>query len=215
MCYSKSIDKLLSFGLSNLRKILKDGGLSLGKIDEILKKPGDYVEIPSVSWNYTGQTTKLAEVSMYLRKDSEGLFLELRYYHSLKGDICSRFYLVKKESNLKPGTYRYYILDPYQERDSLCSKIYLLPERGVFVTRSVLTEKKALYSIQRKGHTDRSLFGIKVPETRYRKSHYRGRVTPFWDRYERLNEKQWENYVLFSLRKKLISPGEIAPLLTH
>ena len=203
MCYRTSTDSLLSFGISNLTRLLRREGYSLNKIDSLFRPDStDKVEIPSYTWtrrnNWTGETERLGEVYLCIRKGLGGLCLEIRYNVKRDGkswdNMSLRYDLVRRESNLKPGTYRYYFRDPYSQGDSLCSKLYLLPEVGEFVPRSVLQSWGVLYKQQRRGKKDRFFSGGKRPpreeELRYRKRHYRGKETPFWRRYLELCEEE-------------------------
>ena len=190
MCHPSSIESLLSFGLPDINKILRRSGYSLQKIDSTFV-PGNYMIIP-LSWKNSSR------VEVCIGKDSGGLYMETRYVIS-QGDrggkrMSLRYDLERRESNLKAGTFRYYIRDPYPQEERLCTKLYLLPDTGVFVPRSVLTTYGVLYSQQRKGHTARYYFSPKkIPETKYRKSHYRGRITPFWESYRKLcEERDWK-----------------------
>ena len=203
MCYYASLDSLPSFGIQEINHSLRSVGCPLSKIDSL--PPGSWEKISFSplyffyrdSW--TGERREGRKILLNLRRDTEGLYLEIRYSLSTKespGDMYIRYNLVKRESNLIPGTYRYYFSDPYaKEGDSLCSKLYFYPETGEFVPRSVLSSFGVLYSQQRKGHTQRYYFGIssRIPsgdKLRYRKTHYRGKITPFQERYNRLQEEE-------------------------
>ena len=191
MCYPRNIESLPTFGIKTLRTQLQREGYSLGKIDSLLSS-GGFVQI-SQNWTQTdswGERKVLLSVEIYLRKDENGLYLETH-----RGDLRlgERYYLEKRESNLKPGTFRYYFADPFTP-GTLCEKLYYLPDVGEFLPRSILSSHRVRYSQQRKGHSDRYFFSPKhIPEgkeLRYRKSHYRGKITPFWDRYQRLSEER-------------------------
>ena len=201
MCHPSSRESLLSFGISEITRELRRKGYTWHKIDLLLKPDSrrNYVEIPwtwtTTSGGYLNRTEKKSSVKVYIRKDLSGLYLEIRYTLTrqlqsgeVRDNISTRYDLAKRESNLKPGTYRYYIKDPYStEREGLCTRLYLLPDIGEFVPRSILKSHGVLYSQQRKGHKDRYLFpSWEAPKTKYRKSHYRGRITPFWERYEEI-----------------------------
>lgn len=183
MCYSRSVEGLLSFGLSDINKILRREGYTLSSFETLLRGPSDYAS-SRLTW---GEGGNLGEVEVRILKDSEGLALELRYYiPSRKRAENLRYKLEKVESNLLPGTYRYYIQDPYTEGGGLCSRLYLIPEIGEFVPRSILKDWRVLYRTQRRSRKDRYYYFSKLPETRYRKFHYRGRETPFGRRYQEL-----------------------------
>lgn len=210
MCYSRSVSELLSFGISEITRGLRRKGYTLHKID--LKFLPDaklnYIEIPWVwtttSGGYYNRTEKKYSVKAFIRKDFSGLYLEIKYTLTrqlpsgeISNNICTRYDLVRRESNLKPGTYRYYFKDPYSTLDpegGLCTRLYLIPELGEFVPRSVLKSWGVLYSQQRKGHKDRYYYprGKKWGETstRYRKTHYRGKETPFWRKYQEIQEER-------------------------
>ncbi len=117
-----------------------------------------------------------------------------------------RYYLVAKESNLKPGTYRYYFIDPYTDKEpGLCTKLYLY--RGVFYPRSILQSYGVLYKQQREGHTRRYVwtFYSRVPrweDMRRRKSHYRGKETPVWRRYNYLCEEGDSRLLEYLIKKE-------------
>ena len=203
----KSIDSLFSFGLSDINKFLRkvDKRLSISWIDsQLTGKPGGKV-LPTGGMNITitrGNSSINFVVSIY--KDSEGLYLLLLYKIGDSPISEYRYKLVKKESNLKPGTYRYYILDPYSLKpDTLCTRLYFLPVSGEFVTRSLLKDWGILYAQQKKGKADRYYFGYKKPpgedKLKYRKSHYRGKITPFWRRYEELVERDRYREVAYLL----------------
>ena len=203
MCYPTSTDNLLSFGIPSINKLLHKEGYTLQSLESRCR-PGteDGANFPSFTWTrtnrWTGEREKLGEVGLFIRRGLGGLYLEIRYNIRRKGGswekMCLRYDLVRRESNLKPGTYRYYFRDPYTQGDSLCSQLYLLPEIGEFVPRSVLKSHGVLYAQQRAGHKERYFGGGKRPpeDIRYRKKHYRGKETPFWRRYQELIEE--DNY---------------------
>ena len=203
MCYRISTENLLSFGIPSITRLLRKEGYSLHSLDSRLRPDSqDRVEIPSYTWtrtnSWTGERKVLGEVCIRIRKGLGGLCLEVEYSVQKEGrpwdKMCLRYDLVRRESNLKPGTFRYYFRDPYSQEEKLCSKLYLLPELGEFVPRSVLQSYGVLYGQQRRGKKDRFLSGGKRPpkpeELRYRKRHYRGRETPFWRRYLELCEEE-------------------------
>ena len=208
MCYSYPLDRLPSFGISDIDRLLRTEGYSVSKIASLPPDSWKYAYIPlcfTTSDSWTGERTKGREISLYLRRDTEGLYLEIQYQIRLRDRErrrSLRYYLIRKESNLIPGTFRYYFLDPYTEEESLCSKLYFYPDTGDFLPRSVLTESGVLYSQQLKGHTDRYYFGVSPRRVssqslRYRKKHYRGKVTPFWRRYLELQEREEERFIEF------------------
>ena len=191
MCYSRSVGSLCPFSISILRKSLQKEGDSLGKIDRTLSPGEKWGKVLNYSFEEkrSGHSvTTTGKVEIY--KDPRGLLLDFN------GGMY-RYRLEKRESNLKPGTYRYYFLDPYSPTPSLCEKLYYLPGVCEFVPRSVLWSYGVLYTQQRKGKKARYFDPRKLPETRYRKTHYRGRVTPFWDKYQRLQEEEETRYIEF------------------
>ena len=194
-----SVDKLLSFGIKDISRILRGGGHPLPYLDSVLKpETGDKASFV-LQWTRTNSftcETSTKSIGVTLQKLPEGFFLILRYV--VDGRSKELYYpLVRRESNLKPGTYRYYIQDN-SSPGRLCLKLYLHPETGDFVPRSVLRSFGVLYSIQRKGHKERYFYNPRrIPETRYRKSHYRGRITPFWDMYQRLQDREEERFIEF------------------
>ena len=213
MCYSQSIESLQSFGIPEITRLLRRQRYTLHKVDSLLDRhPGSKVEA-TWGWFTTsglyGERRKSGECVFAIRKDSGGLYLEIRYstQKEVKGETVStpyrlRYDLVKRESNLKPGTYRYYIKDPYSTLDGegLCTRLYFIPELEEFVPRSVLDSWGVRYRQQRKGHKDRYFFpGTRTPSTKYRKSHYRGKETPFWRSYrERREEEDYRLLVYYA-----------------
>ena len=203
MCHHSSRESLLSFGIPEITRGLRRKGCTWHKIDLLFKPDAklNFVEIPwewtTTSGGYLNRTEKKSSVKVYIRKDFSGLYLEIKYTlqrtlkaGEIRNEISTRYDLTKRESNLKPGTYRYYIKDPYSTLDpegGLCTRLYFLPDIGEFVPRSILKSHGVLYSQQRKGHKERYLSpSWDAPKTKYRKSHYRGRITPFWERYEEI-----------------------------
>ena len=208
MCYTLSLESLPHFGISDVNRLLQTGGYSLSKLDSLPPESWKYAYIPlcfTYSDSWTGERRKGKEVSLYLKRDGDGLYLEIRYSVRLKDrerNRTLRYYLVRRESNLIPGTFRYYFLDPYTEEDKLCEKLYYYPETGDFYPRSCLSTYGVLYSQQRRGHLDRYYLGLtpkllRGESTRYRKKHYRGKVTPFWRRYQELKEREEERFIEF------------------
>ena len=218
MCYILSLNTLPSFGVSDINRLLQREGYSLSRIDSLPPESWKYVYIPLSFFlrdTYSGESNKRGSLALYLRKDREGLYLEIRYKYLQRKEwrrMSLRYYLERKESNLIPGTYRYYFLDPYSEEDFLCSKLDFYPESGEFVPRSILSSSGVLYSQQRKGHTERYFYDLSpLPSLRYRKKHYRGKETPFWRRYRELQEREEEKFIEFVLgrgyAKGVLPPG--------
>lgn len=201
MCHSSSVESLFSFGISDINKLLRMRGYSLQKIDSsFLPGPGNYARLP-LSWRDNRGKTHAIEV--YLLKDSGGLYLELRYNVSRGGTGNRsrelRYYLTRRESNLKTGTYLYYIKNPYTLEEKLCTRLYLLPDLGDFVPRSVLSSFKVLYSQQRKGKRERIYSPKTLPDKKHRKTHYRGKATPFWNRLQKLQEENDLKFIAFGV----------------
>lgn len=204
MCHASSRESLLSFGISGITRGLRRKGYTWHKIDLLFKPDSNYsVEIPlewtTTTGGYLNRTETKSYVKVYIRKDFSGLYLEIKYTLTrqlqsgeVRNNISTRYDLVRRESNLKPGTYRYYIKDPYSPKvEGLCTRLYLLPDLWEFVTPSVLKSYGVLYSQQRKGHKERYLYpSWREMKPEYRKSHYRGQITPFWERYESLREER-------------------------
>ena len=200
MCYSKSVSGLFSFGIPEITRLLRRRRYTLNKIDSVFTPtPGNFVEVP-YSWTQrdrlSGTQKKSGEIKVYVRKDTSGLYLDLQYTvlhpDGKRDPVSLRYDLVRRESNLKPGTYRYYIKDPYSpDGVGICTRLYFIPELGEFVPRSVLTSWRVRYSQQRKGHKDRYFYpGTKTPDPKYRKTHYRGQETPFGRRSRELREER-------------------------
>lgn len=190
MCYSRSRENLYSFGIKSLQEGLRREGYSLARLEERLL-PGEgsvragYSLSRSNNW---GEIVDRFSFEVVIRRDSRGLYLEV---YSGGRPLGESFRLVKRESNLKPGTFRYYILDPYSPpgTEGLCEKVYFLPGLCEFVSSSILRSWGVLYSQQRKGKIERYYFPVKgLPSTKHRKTHYRGKITPFWERYQRDSE---------------------------
>lgn len=229
MCYSKSVSELYSYGIPEITRALRRQRYTLHKIDSVFTPaPGNYVEC-TPTWTQrdrlSGGKKKAGEMKVYIRKDTSGLYLDIRYSISYpdgkRVPVSLRYDLVRRESNLKPGTYRYYIKDPYSPKDpegGICTRLYFLPELGEFVPRSILTSWRVRYSQQRKGHKDRYFYpGINTPDPKYRKTHYRGKETPFGRRSRELQEeKQYRDtlsLVGMGYASGLIDRGEERELL--
>ena len=203
MCYKDSVEGLLSFGIPEITRGLRRKRYTLHKIDSVFTaSPDNFVEIPwewtITTGGYFNRTERKNSVKVYIRKDTSGLYVEIVYSlrSEWKGKTTSppyslRYDLVRRESNLKPGTYRYYFNDPYSPKEGgICTRLYLLPELGEFVPRSILDSWRVRYANQKRGHKDRYLHPRKVPSTKYRKSHYRGKETPFWRSFREKAEEE-------------------------
>lgn len=193
----ESVEDLLSLSIKDLRRGVEKQGYRLSQIISGYQSGRVREYSGTMSWTrttggrYNRHTEKAGEIGYSIGKDSEGVYIQLNYNCKLPGEsefhpVQTRYYLVARESNLKPGTCRYYFLDPYSEEDSgLCSKLYLYS--GVFYPRSILRSYGVLYKQQREGHTQRYVwtFSHRVPDTwrKYGKTHYRGKITPGYERY--------------------------------
>lgn len=192
------MESLLPFGIRDLTRTLAKSGQTLGEIDQTLQDhPGSHA-VGRMEWTVSrgGRTdVERYSVGYEIRRDSEGLYLLLIYTFSQgedKTDQRDKFYLVRRESNLLPGTYRYYFLDPYSEDgEGICSKIYFF--RREFVTRPVLQSYGILYKQQRESHTGRDVWipYHRIPDQypKYIKTHYRGRETGRYRRYCEICDK--------------------------
>lgn len=189
----ESIDTLPKISIKYLRESLATNGHTLADLETLLQSPGSYVEWVwecRNTYKYSGEVIRTNRAKIEIHRDPErnSLFVEFVYYVQ-RGDKTGeeqrpRYYLRRVESNLIPGSYRYYFVDPYSDR--LCSKLYLF--EGRIFPRSVIVDYGLLYKQQREGHKQRYVwtFYHRCPESRdlkYRKSHYRGNITPFWSRY--------------------------------
>ena len=150
-----TIETLIRFGISDVCKALRkyDKRLTLSKIDNYLQKNPEKEKFPiTLEWTctikntvYWREWTNSVKLSITIGRDGGGLYLS---FDIVSGDKKSWFdyYLTKRESNLKPGTYRYYFLDPFSVKvGDICSKLYYLPKINEFVPRSVLPSWGYLY----------------------------------------------------------------------
>lgn len=203
-----NIDSLLSFRLSEVTKDLKRVGYTLSSLESRLKV-GDYAESKMI---WSKGEDKVGSISYKIIKEDEGLSLELRYSYSTEGGTGNQiqtYSLVKRESNLLPGKYRYYILNPYTEEESLCTTLYLCGVDGVgFYPRSILSERGCLYRQQRESHIGRYVWSLcsqsnrnKYQHLKHRKTHYRGKPTPFWRRYTYLVEESDRRLMSYLISK--------------
>jgi len=195
----KSVEDLLCLDLSAVRKMLKRDGYSFSQFEG--RTESGYLGSLDLNWTrsnrYTDKIQRLGNIRLRFGKEINTLFLDLLYTitdpeDGTKTPVETRYYLEKRESNLKSGSYRYYIRDPYSEEGRLCTKLYLLD--GYFLPRSVLETYRVRYRQQRQGHTERYVWTYyhRVPgseDIKYRKSHYRGVETPYWRRYNHLCEE--------------------------
>lgn len=192
MCYTRSRESLYSFGIKDLQSGLRKEGYPFRKLEEetLLRGGSVTAQYSKSRTNQRGDVLGTFSFEVVIRRDSEGLYLETYSGGRLLGE---RFRLVKRESNLKTGTYRYYILDPYSPpgKETLCEKLYYLPGLCEFVSPAILRSWRVLYSQQRKGKIERYYFPVKdLPSTKHRKTHYRGKITPFWEKYQRVSEER-------------------------
>lgn len=203
-----NIDSLLSFRLSEVTKDLKRVGYTLSSLESRLKV-GDYAESKMI---WSKGEDKVGSISYKIIKEDEGLSLELRYSYSTEGGTGNQiqtYSLVKRESNLLPGKYRYYILNPYTEEESLCTTLYLCGVDGVgFYPRSILSERGWIYRQQRESHIGRYVWSLcsqsnrnKYQHLKHRKTHYRGKPTPFWRRYTYLVEESDRRLMSYLISK--------------
>jgi hypothetical protein len=210
MSHKPNIDSLLSFRLSVVTKDLKRVGHTMGSLESSLKV-GDYAE-SRMYWSRKGE--RVGSVSYRIIKEETGLCLELSYTYTTReggGTRKQRYRLVKRESNLIPGKYRYYILNHYASGESLCSNLYLWDLDGVgFYPRSILSEVGCLYSQQRESHIGRSVWSLcekanrsKYQHLKHRKTHYRGNPTPFWARYTYLTTESNRRFLEYFMRRGL------------
>lgn len=205
----------LQISIKDLGRSCRKGGKSLGEVVSLYKS-GKMKEVSGeMTWTktdrWTGEERKIAEIKYFIKSDSDGVYLEFFYSWKYNQETeyrteRYRYYLIAKESNLKPGTYRYYFLDPYSEKNpGLCSKLYLY--RGIFYPRSYLQSFGVLYRQQREGHMQRYVwtFYRRVPrweDMRRKKSHYRGKETPIWRRYNYLCEEGDSRLLEYLIKKE-------------
>jgi len=192
MCYTRSRESLYSFGIKDLQSGLRKEGYPFRKLEEetLLRGGSVTAQYSKSRTNQWGEVVGTFSFEVVIRRDSEGLYLETYSGGRLLGE---RFRLVKRESNLKTGTYRYYILDPYSPpgKETLCEKLYYLPGLCEFVSPAILRSWRVLYTQQRQGKLQRYYFPVKtLPSTKHRKTHYRGKITPFWEKYQRDSEER-------------------------
>lgn len=191
MCYHRSRENLYSFGIKVLQTGLRREGYSLRELEESFLPRGGSVRVNFNPYrtNNWGEVVDKFSFEVVFRRDSEGLYLEVYSGERLLGESIR---LVKRESNLKTGTYRYYFRDPYSPtgKETLCEKLYYLPGLCEFVSSNILRSWRVLYSQQRKGKIERYYLPVKqLPSTKHRKRHYRGKITPFWEKYQRDSEE--------------------------
>ena len=204
MCYCRNIETLPQFSIKQIRVGLATKGLSLGKLETILPTNPGIKIIFSTTYSrrrvWYENPTPEGTFSFTLRYGNSGLLLDIQREGE---EWVSTYALEKRESNLKPGTYRYYFKDHYSQEGTIFEKLYYLPEVREFVSRSVLNSHRVRYAEQRKGHKDRYFASPgKIPEgkdLRYRKRHYRGKETPFWRRYTSMVEESEYKWYLLSI----------------
>jgi len=191
------VEDLLRLSIKDIRIQAENSGICLGKLINGYETGKISSVSGTMSWTRTTggylnrHTEKAGEIGFSMGKDSEGVYIRLNYNCKLPTEkeykpVELRYYLIAKESNLKPGSYRYYFLDPYSYRDpGLCTKLYLY--NGEFYPRSILRSYGVLYRQQREGHTQRYVwtFSHRVPDNwrKYGKTHYRGKITPGYERF--------------------------------
>lgn len=191
----ESVEDLLKVSIKDIRLYLEMYGYDLQEIISGYGSGKTREVSGTLVWTRTyriGKCKKIAvktgDLAFSLGKDSEGVYINLRLNgkDSEQQPMESRYYLISKESNLKPGTYLYYFLDPYSDEDpGLCRKLYFF--RGHFYPRSLLRSFGVLYRQQREGHTQRYVYTFmdRVPDEwrKFGKTHYRGKITPGYERY--------------------------------
>lgn len=197
-----TFEGLLNFPIGRISRFAKEKGYSLYDLET------HYFDMLGASWIWTSKYGKtLLTAKMNIRKDGDGLYLEILCDWEGK-ETRTIFYLRRRESNVKKGTYRYYFLDPFSEKDpGYCSKLYFVD--GYFYSRSYLQRDGVLYDLQRRGHTDRYVFGIweKIPspeKMKYRKTHYRGKQTPIWRKYDTIVHKGRQRLFSYYLAEGII-----------
>ena len=180
MNYPKSVESLPRLSLKDIQKGLRRAGLSLGKLDTSLAAG----ESLSLYTSYNREGAINVEVSMIIRKEGEGLALHIS--DNAGHPMGEPIRLVSRAANI-PGNI-YYFLDPYTP-GKLCTKLYYLPGVGEFVPRSILSSFGIMYSEQRKSRADRYYYDRRpLPSRKNRKFRYKGQLTPFGERYRRLEE---------------------------
>lgn len=202
-----TIDSLLSLSTKDISRMLRKSGLTLGKVEEILRNsPGSIVSGELVWSVRRGHGDPVSSsVGVEIRLDSSGMYLNLIY--TLRNgdgeeDRRDSFYFTRRDSNLLPESPVYYLLDPYSvEGGGLCRKVYFY--RGGFVSGSFLRSRGILYRQQRESRLGRSVWTPlhRVPEEypKFIKTHYRGRETSRYRRYCEIcdkGERRLEEYLL-------------------
>lgn len=215
---SDTMENLLSLKTGDLSRYLRRAGLSLWGIDAATREKTGVFCKGVILWTVTRgrseDNPQRYQVDFSIERDSVGLFVRLSCVISLQRTsyrerIENRFYLVRKESNLLPGCYRYYFRDPYsRNRDGICSKLYFF-RRG-FVTRTALQGYGMRYKLQRDSHISRSVWTPynRIPDhpPRYIKKHYRGKETPRFKRYRESLERAEENLALYTFHQMKKDP---------
>lgn len=188
---SRTIEELPSISLQELGAAIKRKGLSLGELDSDKYKDTGVILTSRYSWRVSdrwGNPTGSYSANLELRRDGSGLLFD--FYTQDRKKIGDTYRLIRKKSNLIEGSYRYYIEDCFFP-GRFCSKLYYIPEVGEFVPRSILKSHNIIYRLQKRSKIERTyLSPVKIPPTRYRKRHYRGKPTPFWARVEALRDRE-------------------------
>jgi len=214
------IEDLMVFSVSDIQRELGRIGHSLSSLESLLSRGG--VASGQMEWNRGDQ--KIGSMGYKISTDDTGLYVDLVYQYNGGGDKVDqkqRYYFQKRESNLIKGTYQYLFLDPYGEGDSLCSKLYFISIGSLigFFPRSVLSSYGYCYRQQRESHIGRYVWSMnekshrnKYKSLKNRKTHYRGKITPFWSRYQYIMEESDKRVIWYLVKsqmmdyKDLISP---------
>lgn len=183
-----TIERLQSFSISDIDR----NGYSLEKLERLSK--------PIKGTMSLGKGSSKSTVGLILNPSP----LSISFVYAVGGrNVERRFYIRKRESNLISGSFMYFFVCPNSGK--LCRKLYIFG--GEIVSRYKLQDLGIMYDQQTRGHNYRRVWSYyyRIPDNdsiKYRKSHYRGFITPFW---ERLTERDREGSrrVLEELSKNL------------
>ena len=212
------IEDLMVFSVSDIQRELGRIGHSLSSLESLLSRGG--VASGQMEWNRGDQ--KVGSMGYNLSVDDTGLYVELVYRYngeSMETDYKQRYYLQKRESNLIKGSSRYLFLDPYGEGDSLCSKLYFISIGTLvgFYPRSVLSSYGVCYRQQRESHIGRYVWSMnekyhrnKYKSLKHRKTHYRGKITPFWSRYQYIQEETNKRVIWYLIKSHMMDYKELS-----
>lgn len=202
------IEDLMVFSVSDIKRELGRVGYSLSSLESALSRGG--VAKGQMGWSKGDQ--KIGSIGYSISVDELGLYVDLVYqYHKgeEKKDHTQRYYFQKRKSNLIKGSSRYLFLDPYAEGESLCSKLYFISMGTLvgFYPRSVLSSYGITYRQQRESHIGRYVWSMnekshrsKYNNLKNRKSHYRGKITPFWSRYQYITEESDKRFMWYFIK---------------